>query len=127
MTSPTALYVVGLADFVRLMVLVWLALTVAWASFEVSPAPWAVALFVTWPASRSAWVIVYVFVQLTVAFVVSAVEAPPQSNAVPLLMWSSVTVNWAGPIVTLPVFLIVYVYLIPFWRALYVTVFGYFF
>src|SRR5450759_40835 len=109
MTSPTALYVVGLADFTRSSLGPCTALTVAWASFEVSPAPWAVALFVTWPASRSAWVIVYVFVQLTVAFGASVVEAPPQLNAVPLLMWSSVTVNWAGPIVTLPVFLIVYV------------------
>jgi len=49
---------------------------------------------------------VYVAVQLTVSFGARVVAAAPQLKAVPsgLPMWSSVMVNWAGPIDTLPVF-----------------------
>ena len=55
---PTALYVVGLAPLARLMAEVTGAVAVAVAWLEVSPAPDAVALLVTEPALRSAWLIV---------------------------------------------------------------------
>ena len=48
-------------------------------------------------------------VQVTVAFGASVVAAGPQLNAVPsgFPTWSSLTVNWVGPRVTLPPFVIV--------------------
>src|ERR1044071_9944778 len=68
MTSPTALYVAGAAVLSNERVLVWLAVTVSVSWFEsyvtALNTAWAVATFVTKPASRSAWPIVYVAVQV---------------------------------------------------------------
>jgi hypothetical protein len=82
------------------------------AVFDVTPAAVAVAVFVTNVAVLSSAVTVYVAVHVTVCPGASVVEAPPQLNGVPsgLPILSSVTVNWVGPSVTFPVFLITYVY-----------------
>ncbi len=61
------LKLVSVAFLVRLNVLVCVAVAVAVAWLEVAPPPDAVARLVRVPASRSAWVIVCVPVQTTVA------------------------------------------------------------
>src|SRR5205823_13920481 len=75
MVWPIALYVAGLALLARVSALVCVAVTVALAGAEVAPLPEAVAVLVIEPASRSACVIVRVFVQL--------VDAPGVSGPVP--------------------------------------------
>src|SRR5215813_10901901 len=101
MTWPTAEYVVGFADLVRLMRLVCVPVTVAVAWFDVRPLPDAVATLVIEPASRSAWVMVCVAVQL--------VLPPGASGPLPhgLMMPSLLSLIENGPAsVTLPVFVI---------------------
>jgi hypothetical protein len=56
--SPTVAKFVSAAVLTRVMAGAWTAVTVAWAVLEVTPPPLAVAIFVTDPVSRSAWVIV---------------------------------------------------------------------
>src|SRR5436190_1877240 len=103
MVWPVALYVVGLALLVRVSVLVCVAVTVALAGAEVAPLPEAVAVLVIEPASRSACVIVLVFVQLVHE---PGCNGPMRHSSV--LSLSSVTEN--GPArVTLPELVIVYV------------------
>src|SRR5213080_5416122 len=75
MVWPAALYVAGLALLARVSVLVCVAVTVAVAGAEVAPLPETVAVLVIEPASRSACVIVWVFVQL--------VDAPGAKGPVP--------------------------------------------
>jgi hypothetical protein len=70
-----------------------------------APPPEAVALIVIEPVSTSACVVVYETVQVTVVSGVSVVAAGPQLNGV-LPNRLSVTVNWAGPSVVFPLFLI---------------------
>src|SRR5436309_9737035 len=102
MVWPTALYETGLALLTKVSVLVCVAVTVAVASAEVAPLPEAVAVLVIEPASRSACVIVWVFVQ--------PVDAPGASGPLPhanVLSLSSLTEN--GPDrVTLPELVIVF-------------------
>src|ERR1700733_9809896 len=72
MISPAALYVAGNADFTRWMPGAGIAVTVSSAGGLVTASslgvvPVAVAALVTWPASTSAWVAVYVAVQVAVS------------------------------------------------------------
>src|SRR5213594_3786826 len=107
MVCPTALYVVGLALLASARTLFWLAVTVNEAWFEVRPLPEAVALLVIAPASMSAWVIVWIEVQLVDS--PNASGPAPQGLIVPSL--SSLTLN--GPAgVVFPLFVIVKVYVI---------------
>src|SRR2546422_978788 len=104
MVWPAALYVAGLALLARVSALVWVAVTVALAGAEVAPLPEAVAVLVIEPASRSACVIVWVFVQL--------VDAPGASGPLPqgLIVPSLSSLTEKGPArVTLPELVIVYV------------------
>src|SRR5436189_24185 len=101
MTWPTALYVVVSALLASVRALFWFAVTVAVASCEVAPLPDAVALLVIEPASRSAWVIVWVAVQYLHA--ARPICPLPHGSIAPSL--SSLSEN--GPAsVTLPEFLI---------------------
>ena len=73
-----------------------------------APPPEAVAVFVTETAARSTSEIVLVAVQVTIAFRARLVFASPQlSGVAPMRLL--LTVNWAGPRATLPVFLMTYV------------------
>src|SRR5437867_6762612 len=102
MVCPTALYVVGLALLASVMAFVWLAVTVADTSVEVRPLPEAVALLVIEPASMSAWVIVWIEVQLVDP--PNASGPAPQGLIVPSL--SSPTLNGPASVV-FPLFVIV--------------------
>src|SRR5437870_3864812 len=75
MVWPVALYVAGLALLARVSAFACVAVTVALAGAEVAPLPETVAVLVIEPASRSACVIVWVFVQL--------VDAPGARGPVP--------------------------------------------
>src|SRR6478752_584387 len=101
MTSPTAAYVWGsaLLTSVRAAVCVACAVAVSVAGVSVPPAgvPSAVALLVTVPASRSAWVTVWTAVQVVVS--VGARVVASQTGAGSTL--SSLTAR--SVIVTLPV------------------------
>ena len=70
-------------------------------------------MFVTETEVMSAWVMVYVAVQVTVAVGARVVFASPQFIGVGL-MRLALTVNWAGPRFTVPLFLMTYVNVI-FW------------
>src|SRR5438093_88463 len=72
---PVALCLSAPLFWSRVSALVWVAVTVALAGAEVAPLPEAVAVLVIEPASRSACVIVWVFVQL--------VDAPGANGPVP--------------------------------------------
>src|ERR1019366_2563325 len=94
MTSPTALYVVGVAVLTIVSAGDWTAVTVLVSVGEVPGVvpknPWADATLVTLPASSSAWVIVKLAVQV--------IEAPGARLAVAgqlTVALSSLTVN--GP------------------------------
>src|SRR5437867_4342919 len=102
MMCPPALYVVGLALLSIARALSCLAVTVADASVEVRPLPEAVALLVIDPASMSAWVIVWIEVQLVDA--PNASGPAPQGLIVPSL--SSPTLNGPASVV-FPLFVIV--------------------
>src|SRR5438094_9773182 len=102
MVCPTALYVAGVALLASAISLFWLAVTVNEAWFEVRPLPEAVALLVIEPASMSAWVIVWVEVQLVDP--PNASGPAPQGLIVPSL--SSPTLNGPASVV-FPLFVIV--------------------
>src|SRR2546426_438427 len=107
MTWPTVLYVVGFALLASVRTLFWLPATVNEAWFEVRPLPEAVALLVIEPASMSAWVIVWIEVQLFDPL--NASGPAPQGLIVPSL--SSLTLDGPASVV-FPLFVIVKVYLI---------------
>src|SRR5207249_10079531 len=102
MVCPTALYVVGFALLASARTLFWLPVTVNEAWFEVRPLPEAVALLVIEPASMSAWVIVWIGVQL--------VDPPNASGPAPqgliVLSLPSLTVNGPASVV-FPLFVLV--------------------
>src|SRR5207249_8412651 len=102
MVCPTAPYVVGLALLASARTLFWLPATVNEAWFEVRPLPEAVALLVIEPASMSAWVIVWIEVQL--------VDPPNASGPAPqgLIVDRKSAVTLNGPAsVIFPLFVIV--------------------
>src|SRR5204863_7878405 len=102
MAWPTAPYVVGLALLASVRTLFWLPVTVNEAWFEVRPLPEAVALLVIEPAAMSAWVIVWIEVQLVDA--PNASGPAPQGVIVPSL--ASLTLNGPASVV-FPLFVIV--------------------
>lgn len=107
-TCPAALYVVGLGMALNVNA-VTLLLMVATAAAEVgAPAPVAVALFEMLASFRSSCEIVYVLVQVVLAPEDNVVPAGPQLNVAGLIN-PSVTVNWVGPNVVVPLFFTMYV------------------
>src|SRR5437667_128139 len=101
MVCPTALFVVGLALLATARTLFWLAVTVNDAWFEVRPLPEAVATRVTAEPSMSAWVIVWIEVQLVDP--PNASGPAPQGLIVPSL--SSLTPNGPASVI-FPLFVI---------------------
>ena len=88
--------------------LLTLLLTVALAEGDgPAPPPEAVAMFVIETAVISFWVVVYVAWQVTVVFGARVVFAAPQLNGV-ALMRLSLTVNWVGPRLAVPLFVMTY-------------------
>src|SRR3954454_12462265 len=101
MTSPTALYVVGVAVFTMLSAGFCSAVTVLVSWLLVTPFADAVATFVTDPKSRSACVIVDVALQ-----VVNPPGAKPPAGQVTVALSSNTVTGPAS--VTLPVLVTLY-------------------